>query len=88
MVLLSGAVETLTANVLINTTNLLLLGNAQLQQQLRILTWGPATARKNEKNTSFQLADSSDATFSLFLIHLFASDFLVPIIFFKVPVFH
>ena len=34
VVLLHGAVETLTANVLINTTNLLLLGNAQLQQQL------------------------------------------------------
>ena len=34
VVLLHGAVETLTANVLMNTTNLLLLGNAQLQQQL------------------------------------------------------
>ena len=34
VVLLHGAMETLTANVLMNTTNLLLLGNAQLQQQL------------------------------------------------------
>ena len=80
---------------------LLALGNAQLQQQLRILTWEPATARKNEKkywqihlmplfHLEFFVSHVGSHSFflvSLFLIHLFASDFLVPIIFFKVPVF-
>ena len=69
----------------INTTNFLLSGNTQLQQQLRILTWEPAPARKNEKNASFQLADSYDATFSL---GVFCFPFWVPFIFLRCHFFY